>query len=350
MRPGSETTGKRSSLALPLLEVSHLSKAFPVRGGLLGRTIAHVRAVDDVSFVLHAGEVLAVVGESGSGKSTVAQLLMHLVSRDQGSIHLEGASVGAKDGITVRQLRRSMQMVFQDSYAALNPRLTVFETLVYGPRSNGASRHTSAMRAEKLLDEVGLDPARFAARYPHELSGGQRQRVNIARALSLDPRIIILDEAVSALDKSVEAQILNLLVTLKRELDLQYIFISHDLNVVEYISDRVMVMYLGTVVEQAATDAIFSRPRHPYTRALLTSEPTIDPRRRTTELPIQGEMPNPMSPPSGCRFRTRCPFADDVCAAQVPRTITVDQAANHQVACHMADPLSSHSRAAGMPA
>jgi peptide/nickel transport system ATP-binding protein len=350
MRPGSETTGKRSSPALPLLEVSHLSKAFSVRGGLLGRTIAHVRAVDDVSFVLHAGEVLAVVGESGSGKSTVAQLLMHLVSRDQGSIHLEGASVGAKDGITVRQLRRSMQIVFQDSYAALNPRLTVFETLVYGPRSNGASRHTSAMRAEKLLDEVGLDPARFAARYPHELSGGQRQRVNIARALSLDPRIIILDEAVSALDKSVEAQILNLLVTLKRELDLQYIFISHDLNVVEYISDRVMVMYLGTVVEQAATDAIFSRPRHPYTRALLTSKPTIDPRRRTTELPIQGEMPNPMSPPSGCRFRTRCPFADDVCAAQVPRTITVDQAANHQVACHMADPLSSHSRAAGMPA
>ena len=183
------------------------------------------------------------------------------------------------------------------------------------------------MRAEKLLDEVGLDPARFADRYPHELSGGQRQRVNIARALSLDPRIVILDEAVSALDKSVEAQILNLLVTLKRELDLQYIFISHDLNVVEYISDRVMVMYLGTVVEQAATDVIFSRPRHPYTRALLASKPTVDPRRRTTELPIQGEMPNPMSPPSGCRFRTRCAFAEDVCATRIPRTITVDEAA-----------------------
>jgi peptide/nickel transport system ATP-binding protein len=335
--------------AAPLLAVSHLSKAFPMRGGLLGRTIGQVRAVDDVSFVLRTGEVLAVVGESGSGKSTVAQLLMHLVARDRGTIHLDGAPVDAKDGISVRQLRRAMQMVFQDSYSALNPRLTVFETLVYGPRSNGASRQAAAMRAEKLLDEVGLDPARFAARYPHELSGGQRQRVNIARALSLEPRIVILDEAVSALDKSVEAQILNLLVVLKRDLDLQYIFISHDLNVVEYISDRIMVMYLGTVVEQAATETIFSQPRHPYTRALLSSKPTIDPRRRTTELPIQGEMPNPMLPPSGCRFRTRCPFAEDVCAARVPQTIIVDQAAMHQVACHMADPLCSHSRAAGTP-
>jgi peptide/nickel transport system ATP-binding protein len=350
MTPESKTASKPGIPAAPLLEVSHLSKAFPVRGGLLGRTIAHVRAVDDVNFVLHAGEVLAVVGESGSGKSTVAQLLMHLVSRDRGSIHLDGVPVGAKGGISVRQLRRAMQMVFQDSYSALNPRLTVFETLVYGPYSNGASRHAAAMRAEKLLDSVGLDPVWFAARYPHELSGGQRQRVNIARALSLDPRIVILDEAVSALDKSVEAQILNLLVTLKRELDLQYIFISHDLNVVEYMSDRVMVMYLGTVVEQAATETIFSRPRHPYTRALLTSKPSIDPRWRTTELPIQGEMPNPMSPPSGCRFRTRCAFAEDVCAAQVPKTITVDQTATHQVACHMADSLSSHSRAAGIQA
>jgi len=239
-----------------------------------------------------------------------------------------------------------MQMVFQDSYSALNPRLTVFETLVYGPRSNGASGQAAAIRAEQLLDAVGLDPAQFGACYPHELSGGQRQRVNIARALSLKPKIVILDEAVSALDKSVEAQILNLLVTLKRELDLQYIFISHDLNVVEYISDRVIVMYLGAIVEQAATDAIFGRPRHPYTRALLRSKPTIDPRRRTTEPPIQGEMPNPMSPPSGCRFRTRCAFAEDVCAARAPRTIVVDQAAMHQVTCHMADPLSSHSRAA----
>ncbi|MCC6777346.1 MAG: ATP-binding cassette domain-containing protein [Hyphomicrobiales bacterium] len=350
MTTASETTAQRGPPAAPLLEVRHLSKAFPVRGGLLGRTIAHVRAVDDVSFVLHAGEVLAVVGESGSGKSTVAQLLMHLVASDRGSIHLDGAPVGAKGGMSVRQLRRAMQMVFQDSYSALNPRLTVFETLVYGPRSNRASRRAAAMRAEKLLDEVGLDPARFAARYPHELSGGQRQRVNIARALSLDPRIVILDEAVSALDKSIEAQILNLLVTLKRERELQYIFISHDLNVVEYVSDRVIVMYLGAVVEQGPTEAIFSRPQHPYTRALLSSKPTIDPRRRTTELPIQGEMPNPMSPPSGCRFRTRCPVAQDICAAQPPKPIAVDAMATHQVACHIADPLSSHPRTAGTPA
>jgi len=331
--------------ALPLLDVSHMSKAFPVHGGLLGHAIAHVRAVEDVSFVLNAGEVLAVVGESGCGKSTVARLLMHLIAPDQGQILLDGTAVGGSDGISVRDLRRAMQMVFQDSFEALNPRMTIFETLVYGPRANGTSRAVAAARAEKLLEDVGLDPARFADRYPHELSGGQRQRVNIARALSLDPRIVILDEAVSALDKSVEAQILNLLGKLKRERNLQYIFISHDLNVVEYIADRVMVMYLGTVVEQGPTAVIFGQPAHPYTRGLLASKPTVDPRRRTTETPIQGEMPNPMSPPSGCRFRTRCPFAEEVCSSVVPRSVTTAQDVAHQVACHMADPSSAHSRA-----
>jgi peptide/nickel transport system ATP-binding protein len=330
----------------PLLAVSHMSKAFPVHGGLLGRAIAHVRAVEDVSFVLNSGEVLAVVGESGCGKSTIARLLMHLIAPDHGQILLDGTAVGARGGISVRDLRRAMQMVFQDSFEALNPRMTIFETLVYGPRANGASRVTAAARAEKLLEDVGLDPARFADRYPHELSGGQRQRVNIARALSLDPRIVILDEAVSALDKSVEAQILNLLGELKRERDLQYIFISHDLNVVEYIADRVMVMYLGTVVEQGPTAVIFGQPAHPYTRGLLASKPTIDPRRRTTETPIQGEMPNPMSPPSGCRFRTRCPFAEEVCVTVVPRSVMRVQNPSHQVACHMADASSAHSRAA----
>ena len=337
-RPAAQTE-------FPLLNVSHMSKAFPVHGGLLGRAVAHVRAVEDVSFVLNAGEVLAVVGESGCGKSTVARLLMHLIAPDQGQIQLDGAAVGGRGGISVRDLRRAMQMVFRDSFEALNPRMTIFETLVYGPRANGTSRKIAVARAEKLLEDVGLDPARFADRYPHELSGGQRQRVNIARALSLDPRIVILDEAVSALDKSVEAQILNLLGKLKRERDLQYIFISHDLNVVEYIADRVMVMYLGTVVEQGPTAAIFGQPAHPYTRGLLASKPTIDPRRRTTETPIQGEMPNPMSPPSGCRFRTRCLLAEEVCAAVLPRSVTRADDPAHQVACHMADPSSAHSRA-----
>ena len=329
----------------PLLNVRNISKAFPVRGGMLGRTIAHVRAVDDVSFVLNAGDVLAVVGESGCGKSTVARLLMYLVEPDEGSILLDGARVGGRGGMSVRELRRAMQMVFQDSFAALNPRLTIFETLIYGPRANGASRAAAAAQAERLLDDVGLDPARFADRYSHELSGGQRQRVNIARALSLDPRIVIQDEAVSALDKSIEAQILNLLGKLKNEHDLQYIFISHDLNVVEYISNRVMVMYLGMIVEQGPTDVIFGRPAHPYTRGLLASKPTTDPRRRTAETPIQGEMPNPMSPPSGCRFRTRCSFAEDVCAAKVPKTIAIGGGGIHHVACHMADLSSGHSLA-----
>jgi peptide/nickel transport system ATP-binding protein len=352
MRPEPDARGGDPA---PLLEVTGLSKSFPVRGGLLGRTIAQVRAVDDVSFVLHAGETLAVVGESGCGKSTVARLVLRLIAPDRGRIVLDGTAVGGTSGISVRELRRAMQLVFQDSHAALNPRLSVLETLIYGPQANGLSRRAAALRAEELLADVGLDADRFADRYPHELSGGQRQRVNIARALSLAPRIVILDEAVSALDKSVEAQIINLLVRLKRERDLQYIFISHDLNLVEYIAERVMVMYLGAIIEQGSTQAVFSQPAHPYTVALLASKPTVDPRRRTTELPIQGEMPNPMSPPSGCRFRTRCPFAEGVCAETPPRTVTIagdttGADTSHRVACHMADPSSSHSRAQGSPA
>lgn len=335
----------RTEHGAALLDVRAISKSFPVRGGWLGRVVAHVRAVEDVSFVLNTGEVLAIVGESGCGKSTVARLLMNLIEPDCGDIALDGMVVGGRNGLSIRNLRRAMQMVFQDSYEALNPRMTIFETLIYGPRANGVSRADSAARAETLLDDVGLDPARFADRYPHELSGGQRQRVNIARALSLDPRIVILDEAVSALDKSVEAQILNLLAKLKHERNLQYIFISHDLNVVEYISDRVMVMYLGTVVEQGPTDQVFARPTHPYTRGLLHSKPTIDPRRRTTETPIWGEMPNPMSPPSGCRFRTRCPLAEQICSMTMPPSVDVLGDRTHQVTCHMADPSSGHSHA-----
>jgi peptide/nickel transport system ATP-binding protein len=234
-------------------------------------------------------------------------------------------------------------MVFQDSYASLNPRLTVQDTVSFGPRVHGLDRRDAIDRAHDLISRVGLDPARFAARYPHELSGGQRQRVNIARALALQPRLLILDEAVSALDKSIEAQVLNLLVDLKDEFGLTYMFISHDLNVVRFMSDRVMVMYLGKVAELGGSDVILANPRHPYTMALLASMPSMDPDRRTTEAPLSGDPPNPIDPPSGCRFHTRCKFAAPVCAQTAPALAEVGPA--HRAACLMAAPGSGHPQA-----
>jgi peptide/nickel transport system ATP-binding protein len=239
-----------------------------------------------------------------------------------------------------------MQMVFQDSYASLNPRLTIEESIAFGLKAQGFPVKDGRARASSMLRMVGLDPASFAQRYPHELSGGQRQRVNIARALTMGPRLVILDEAVSALDKSVEAQVLNLLAELKGRLDLTYIFISHDLNVVQYISDRVLVMYLGRAVEIGPVDAIFREPKHPYTRALLASRLSLDPRRRMTTPPLSGDPPNPIDPPSGCRFRTRCPFAEDVCATKDPGLLPVPKTGAgvaHPVACHIFDPVSGHS-------
>jgi peptide/nickel transport system ATP-binding protein len=328
----------RGGPAQPLLTVTGLRKHFPIHGGLLGRRVATVQAVDDVSFAVGKGETVGVVGESGCGKSTTARLLMHLMQPDAGSIVFDGDQVGAPDGLSVKDLRRQMQMVFQDSYSSLNPRLTMVDSIAYAPRMHGLPGKEAARRAEQLLSQVGLNPALFARRYPHEMSGGQRQRVNIARALALEPRLVILDEAVSALDKSVEAQVLNLLAELKERLNLTYLFISHDLNVVEYISDRVLVMYLGRVVEAGPVEAIYSRPRHPYTRALLASKPTLDPDRRTTVLPLSGDPPNPINPPSGCRFRTRCGFAQPRCAeAAPPLEPPMDAAAEdgdaHLVAC-----------------
>ena len=312
-------------------------------GGLLGRSGKVVRAVDDLSLSVAKGETLGVVGESGCGKSTVARLLIRLIKPDRGAMVLDGDPVDEPHGITVNELRRQVQMVFQDSYASLNPRLTIAETLAFAPRAHGLPASEARARVRDLLDKVGLDPANYAERYPHELSGGQRQRVNIARALALRPRLIILDEAVSALDKSVEAQVLNMLVDLKTELSLTYVFISHDLNVVQYLSDRVLVMYLGKVVELGSVEAIYGNPQHPYTRALLSARLSMDPRRRTREAPIQGDPPNPINPPSGCRFRTRCPFAEDVCArVEPPLADTGAQA----VACHMRVAGSGHSRAA----
>jgi peptide/nickel transport system ATP-binding protein len=236
-----------------------------------------------------------------------------------------------------------MQMVFQDSYASLNPRLPVARSIAFGPLVHGMAKRAARARAMDLLQAVGLDPVLFADRYPHELSGGQRQRINVARALALEPRLVILDEAVSALDKSIEAQVLNLLLDLKTKFDLTYIFISHDLNVVRFVSDRVMVMYLGKIVELGPVDRIYRDPRHPYTKALISAMPSMDPRRRTAEAPLSGDPPNPINPPSGCRFRTRCGFAESVCATVPPVLTPSDD--GRSVACHMQVPGSGHSRA-----
>ena len=339
-----EEEGARGAVSPPLLAVENLTKHFTVKGGLLSRDRAVVQAVDDVSFVVRNGETLGIVGESGCGKSTTARLLMHLIARDSGHIRFAGRFVGAAHGLSRRDLHRQMQMVFQDSYASLNPRLPVAMSIAFGPFVHGLAKAAALQRAMQLLEAVGLDPLLFANRYPHELSGGQRQRINIARALALEPRIVILDEAVSALDKSVEAQVLNLLADLKAQFDLTYIFISHDLNVVRYISDRVMVMYLGKVVEIGPVNEIYRDPQHPYTQALLSAMPSMDPRRRTLRAPLSGDPPNPISPPSGCRFRTRCPFAENVCEAHPPQLLAGANSA--AVACHMRRAGSGHSRAA----
>ncbi|MDR3469391.1 MAG: ATP-binding cassette domain-containing protein [Xanthobacteraceae bacterium] len=331
----------RGGAAQPLLTVQGLTKHFPVRGGLFTQRKT-VRAVDDVSFVVHKGETVGIVGESGCGKSTTARLLMHLIDRDLGDILYDGMAVGAD--LSLRELRRGMQMVFQDSYASLNPRLTLEDSIAFGPKVHGLADRPARVLARELLDKVGLRPEVFAGRYPHEISGGQRQRVNIARALALSPRLVILDEAVSALDKSVEAQVLNLLAELKREFGLTYIFISHDLDVVRYISDRVLVMYLGEVVELGPVERLWETPAHPYTRALLAAMPSMDPDRRTESAPLAGDPPNPIDPPAACRFHTRCPFAEPICGTVAPRLATLG-ADGHQVACHLSTPGSGHSRA-----
>ena len=332
-----------------LLAVRDLRKHFPVKGGILNRQVASVQAVTTVSFDVLRGETLGIVGESGCGKSTTARLLMHLIRPDAGRVTFGGREVDRKTGISVSALRRHVQMVFQDSYSSLNPRLSVEETIAFGPRVQGVGHAAARDRAHRLLDRVGLDPARFAKRFPHELSGGQRQRINIARALALEPQLLILDEAVSALDKSVEAQVLMLLLDLKESFDLTYVFISHDLNVVHYMSDRVLVMYLGKVAEIGPVETIYRSPQHPYTRALMASQLSMDPDRRTVEPPVAGDPPNPIDPPSGCRFRTRCTFAEEVCAREEPRLAPFAEAADHGVACHMAAAGSGHSRA-GTPA
>ena len=320
-----------------------LKKYFPVRGRFLtGRSYLH--AVDDVSFSLGKGETIGIVGKSGCGKSTLARVVLNLIRRDAGELIFDGEAVGASDGITSRDLRKSAQMVFQDSHASLNPRLSIEDTLAFGPMVHGTKRREAVARALHLLNLVGLDPRRHAACYPRELSGGQRQRVNIARALSLEPRLVVMDEPVSALDKSVEAQVLNLLIDLRQRLSLTYLFISHDLNVVRFISDRVMVMYLGRIVEIGTADTVFRRAAHPYTQGLLASRLSLDPDKRIAAPPLSGDPPSPIDPASGCRFAGRCPFVEEVCRVVTPKLVDRDDK-THSVACHMADAASSHSRA-----
>ena len=317
----------------PVLAVRDLQKHFPLRAGVLQRARAWVRAVDGVAFDVHAGETLGIVGESGCGKSTLARLILRLVEPDAGSVQFAGQDVLAASPGTMKRLRRDMQLVFQDPYASLNPRLTIEDAVAFSLIVHGVRRRAARDSARMLLGRVGLDPDLYGRRYPHELSGGQRQRVNIARALVLDPRLLVLDEPVSALDKSVQAQVINLLQELKTERALTYLFISHDLNVIEYVSGRVLVMYLGQVVESGTADALAEAPKHPYTQALFASAPSMDPERRMARPPISGDPPNPINPPSGCRFRTRCASAMPECAEAPPALVSVAQ--GHDVACYL---------------
>jgi oligopeptide/dipeptide ABC transporter ATP-binding protein len=316
-----------------VLEVDGLKKYFPVRRGLLKRTRAEIRAVDDVSFALEPGETLCLVGESGCGKSTAGRLVLRLIEPTAGSVRLDGHDITRLDREAMRPWRKRMQIVFQDPYASLNPRLTAGR-IVAEPLENFADE-TGPDRRERvaqLFERVGLR-ADSAGRYPFEFSGGQRQRLGLARALALNPALIVADEPVSALDVSVQAQVLNLMMDLQADLKLAYLFISHDLGVVEHIGHRVAVMYLGRIVEIAAKEELFARPLHPYTRALLAAAPIANPRAKKERIVLEGDVPSPMSPPSGCHFHTRCPFAFPRCRTEAP--VLRDAGAGRRFACHL---------------
>ena len=317
-------------MATILAEGKHLSKTFPVKGQGKG---AALHAVSGVDLAVYEGETLALVGESGCGKSTLGRLLLGLLPPTQGQVFFDGQDLAALPPARLRALRRQMQLVFQDTAAALNPRWTVGQSLAEPLRiHNLCPRGEYAARGAALLTQVGLAPD-LLDRYPHQLSGGQRQRVGLARALALSPRLVVCDEPVSALDVSVQAQMLNLLADLQAAQGLTYVLISHDLGVVRHSADRVCVMFLGRVCEVGPTQALFSAPRHPYTKFLLDSVPRPDPTRRgESGPPLAGEIPSPVHPPSGCRFRTRCPYAQDICAQTVP---PLTGAGDHQAACHL---------------
>ncbi len=314
-----------------LLHVDSLVKYFPVRRGWLGRGTAAVHAVDGVSFSLREGETLALVGESGCGKSTVGRLVLRLIEPTSGRVTFAGRDVFALDDRDLRSLRREMQIIFQDPYASLNPRMTVGEMLAEPLKLHGLAAGREAARVAELLSLVGLAP-QHAQRYPHEFSGGQRQRIGIARALAVEPRLIVCDEPVSALDVSIQAQVINLLQDLQRRFGLSYIFIAHDLAVVKHIATHVAVMYLGKIVEYADKHELFARPRHPYTQALLSAIPIPDPTVRRQRIILQGDVPSPIDPPPACRFQSRCPYVQDLCRREEPPLLATNR--GHDVACH----------------
>jgi oligopeptide transport system ATP-binding protein len=324
-----------------LLRVEGLVKHFPLTQGIVfKKTIGQVRAVDGVNFTLHSGETLGLVGESGCGKSTVSKLLVNLERPTAGSVFYKGTDITNLKGGELRRLRRNIQIIFQDPYSSLNPRMTVGD-IVSEPwdiHPDVVAPKDRQRRTRELIERVGLNPD-FVNRYPHQFSGGQRQRIGIARALALQPEIIICDEPVSALDVSVQAQVVNLLGELQRDFGLAYIFIAHDLSVVRHISDRVAVMYLGSIVEVGTEDDIYEKTAHPYTQALLSAVPVLDPaaREHKKRIMLTGDVPSPANPPSGCRFRTRCWKAQDVCATEPPAL--VDRGQGHPVACHFPEAL-----------
>ncbi len=318
-----------------LLAVDDLKTYFPIRAGLFQRVVAQVKAVDGVSFTIREGETFGLVGESGCGKTTVARTILRLQKATGGSVFFDGEDVFAKRGGDLKALRRNMQIVFQDPYASLDPRMPVGNIISEGLLIQGVrSRAERDATVQEMLDKVGLNPY-HAHRYPHEFSGGQRQRIGIARALALKPKFIVCDEPVSALDVSIQSQILNLLRNLQKELGITYLFVAHDLSVVEHISDRVGVMYLGKLVETASRADLFRTPLHPYTQALLSAIPVADPRRKRERIVLKGEVPSPVNPPSGCRFHPRCPLAQEICSRVVPPL--EQKRVDHWVACHLVE-------------
>jgi oligopeptide/dipeptide ABC transporter ATP-binding protein len=342
MTTGTTASGQglhdRTPPGTEILRVENLVKHFPIRGGFFSREIGSVQAVSDVSFSIKAGETLGLVGESGCGKSTTGRTILRLLDPTSGRIYFKDRDITELSRSDMREIRREMQIVFQDPYASLNPRMTVRE-IVSEPLRNvrGAKAKETRETVKDLLAKVGLNPE-HGNRFPHEFSGGQRQRIGVARALALNPQLLILDEPVSALDVSIQAQVVNLLKELQEDLGLAYLFIAHDLSVVRHISDRVAVMYLGHIVEIGTRQQIFQRPTHPYTQALLSAVPIPDPSKRASRkrIVLQGDVPNPANPPSGCRFRTRCWKADQRCADEVPPL--EPHGYDHPSACHYAEP------------